>query len=75
VQHIALPTKDIISAATNLRKRGIEFITIPDSYYMTMTTKLRNAGEKLKEDFEVPQRLGILINFDEGDIFCCCSLR
>lgn len=66
VQHIALRTKDIISAVTNLRKRGIEFITIPESYYSAMRSKLKNAGMELNEDFETLQRLGILIDFDEG---------
>lgn len=33
VQHIALRTDDIISAVEILTSRGIEFLTIPDSYY------------------------------------------
>jgi 4-hydroxyphenylpyruvate dioxygenase len=32
VQHIALRTDDIIKAVTNLRERGIEFISVPDTY-------------------------------------------
>ncbi|RDW62469.1 4-hydroxyphenylpyruvate dioxygenase-2 [Coleophoma cylindrospora] len=66
VQHIALRTADIITAVTNLRKRGIEFITIPDTYYAAMRLKLKAAGKILNEDFETLQRLGILIDFDEG---------
>jgi 4-hydroxyphenylpyruvate dioxygenase len=66
VQHIALRTKDIISAVTNLRQRGVEFITIPENYYAAMRLKLKKAGMNLEEDFETLQRLGILIDFDEG---------
>lgn len=66
VQHIALRTTDIISAVTNLRARGIEFITIPDSYYVAMKARLKVAGMVLDEDFEVLKKLGILIDFDEG---------
>jgi 4-hydroxyphenylpyruvate dioxygenase len=33
VQHIALRANDIISAVTNLRARGVEFISVPDTYY------------------------------------------
>ncbi|KAI9731621.1 MAG: hypothetical protein M1818_007751 [Claussenomyces sp. TS43310] len=66
VQHIALRTPDIISAVTNLRARGVEFITIPDSYYTAMKLRLKSAGMVLEEDFETLKRLGILIDFDEG---------
>lgn len=66
VQHIALRTPDIISAVTNLRARGVEFITIPENYYVAMRQKLKAAGMKLEEDFDTLQRLGILIDFDEG---------
>jgi len=66
VQHIALRTTDIISAVTSLRARGIEFITIPDTYYVAMKARLKAAGMVLEEDFETLKRLGILIDFDEG---------
>ena len=66
VQHIALRTRDIISAITALRSRGIEFIDIPDSYYVSMRMKLKKQGMELEEDLETLQRLGILIDFDEG---------
>lgn len=66
IQHIALRTTDIISAVTNLRARGVEFITIPETYYTEMKIRLKGAGVKLDEDFETLKRLGILIDFDEG---------
>lgn len=66
VQHIALRTTNIIDAVSNLRKRGTEFITIPESYYVMMEKKLKDAGMTLNEDFEKLKELGILIDFDEG---------
>ncbi|SRR6266536_1153266 len=66
VQHIVLRTTDIISAVTNMRARGVESITIPDTYYSAMRLKLKSAGIVLDEDFETLQRLGILIDFNEG---------
>ncbi|KAI9651156.1 hypothetical protein NHQ30_001193 [Ciborinia camelliae] len=71
VQHIALRTPDIITAVSNLRARGVEFISVPETYYETMRERLQNKdglGLKwtLKEDFEEIRKLNILIDFDEG---------
>jgi 4-hydroxyphenylpyruvate dioxygenase len=66
VQHIALRTDDIITTVTNLKERGIEFITVPDTYYESMSKRLAAAGMKLNEDFAALKKLGILIDFDEG---------
>ncbi|KAJ9628177.1 4-hydroxyphenylpyruvate dioxygenase [Exophiala oligosperma] len=66
VQHIALRTEDIITTVTNMRERGIEFISVPDTYYEAMSKRLSSAGMKLNEDFARLKELGILIDFDEG---------
>ena len=66
IQHIALRTDNIIRDVTNLRERGIEFITVPDSYYVTMKERLTRQGMKVDEDLATLQELGILIDFDEG---------
>nr|POF00973.1 4-hydroxyphenylpyruvate dioxygenase [Quercus suber] len=66
VQHIALRTSDIISAVTNLRARGVDFISVPETYYATIRDRLAASGMKLKESLDVIQRLNILIDFDEG---------
>ncbi|KAH7370745.1 4-hydroxyphenylpyruvate dioxygenase-like protein [Rhexocercosporidium sp. MPI-PUGE-AT-0058] len=68
VQHIALRTNDIISAVSNMRARGVEFINVPETYYTTMRMRLKNDKRswKLQEDFDTIQRLNILIDFDEG---------
>ncbi|KAB8292304.1 hypothetical protein EYC80_008046 [Monilinia laxa] len=70
VQHIALRTPDIITSVSNLRARGVEFITVPETYYETMRERLRDGRTgirwSLREDFEEIRRLNILIDFDEG---------
>jgi 4-hydroxyphenylpyruvate dioxygenase len=66
IQHIALRTDDIIRDVTHLKERGVEFITVPESYYDLMATRLQKAGLKLDQDFETLKNLGILIDFDEG---------
>ena len=66
VQHIALRTNNIVDAVAGLRARGVEFISIPDSYYEAMGPRLKQAGLKLHESFEEIQKLNILIDFDEG---------
>ncbi|RPA99483.1 4-hydroxyphenylpyruvate dioxygenase [Choiromyces venosus 120613-1] len=66
VQHIALRTTNIIAAVSNMKARGIEFITVPDSYYKQMKLRLGKSGVRVKEDFDTLKELGILIDFDEG---------
>ncbi len=61
VQHVAIATANIITTVTELQKRGIEFLTIPESYYKNI---LDRVGE-IDEDLEPLQKLGILIDRDE----------
>jgi 4-hydroxyphenylpyruvate dioxygenase len=66
VQHIALRTTDIISAVTNLKARGVEFISVPDTYYEAMRKRLAASKLTIDEDFATLEKLNILIDFDEG---------
>lgn len=66
VQHIALNTQDIISAVRNLRKRGIEFLTIPSSYYDILRQKLKSSNVKIQEELDILEELNILIDYDEN---------
>jgi len=66
VQHIALRTPDIISCIKNMRARGVEFISVPSTYYDAMRVRLKQSGVRLEEDFETIQALDILVDFDEG---------
>jgi 4-hydroxyphenylpyruvate dioxygenase len=61
VQHIAMATHDIISTVTELKKRGIEFLSIPTSYY----EELQDRVGKIEEDIDSLGKLGILVDRDE----------
>jgi 4-hydroxyphenylpyruvate dioxygenase len=61
VQHIAVSTTDIVHSVTELSRRGVEFLPIPESYYADVPGRI---GE-IKEDVADLQRLGILIDRDD----------
>lgn len=61
VQHMALATDNIIETVTSLRNRGVEFLTVPVSYYEDV---LDRVGE-IDEDLEPLRDLGILIDRDD----------
>jgi len=61
VQHIALETDDIIYTVGNLRKRGIEMLYIPDTYYDTIIDRVG----KITEDIKELKKHGILIDRDD----------
>lgn len=62
VQHIAVATKDIIQTVTDLKARGVEFLSPPpEAYYEMVPTRV---GE-IDEDLRKLQDLGILIDHDE----------
>jgi len=64
VQHIALNTSDIIKAIETLRGRGLEFLSIPDTYYSGLRSRLKSANMQLSEDLDRLQKLKILVDFD-----------
>ncbi|XP_049856655.1 4-hydroxyphenylpyruvate dioxygenase isoform X2 [Schistocerca gregaria] len=66
VQHIALNTQDIISSITNLKQRGMEFLSVPDSYYKMLKERLKNDNVNIMEDLDTLQELKILIDYDEN---------
>jgi 4-hydroxyphenylpyruvate dioxygenase len=61
VQHVAIATHDIVKTVSELQKRGIEFLNIPDSYYETVLDRVG----KIDEDLQPLQELGVLIDRDE----------
>jgi 4-hydroxyphenylpyruvate dioxygenase len=60
-QHIAMATRDIVRCVSDLRERGVEFLTIPEEYYDEVPTRVGEIDEKL-EDL---RRLGILVDRDD----------
>ncbi|XP_013929003.1 PREDICTED: 4-hydroxyphenylpyruvate dioxygenase [Thamnophis sirtalis] len=65
VQHIALNTSDIIASITNLKDRGMEFMSVPSTYYQQLRDRLKTAKIKVKESIDKLEELKILIDFDE----------
>lgn len=61
VQHIALATDNIIETVSALQNRGIEFLTVPSSYYETVLDRVG----KIDEDLAPLKELGILIDRDD----------
>jgi 4-hydroxyphenylpyruvate dioxygenase len=66
VQHIALKTNNILDAVAALRKRGVEFLPIPKSYYDNFRKALPNLSIEVKEDIDVIEKLGLLIDYDDN---------
>jgi len=61
VQHMALATDNIIETVSELQQRGVEFLTVPATYYETV---LDRVGE-IDEDLKPLSDLGILIDRDD----------
>src|SRR5450759_4444944 len=60
VQHLALATDDILKTVTDLKNRGIEFLSGPTSYYK----ELQGRVGKIDEPVEELAKLGILVDRD-----------
>jgi 4-hydroxyphenylpyruvate dioxygenase len=66
VQHIAVATDDIITTVSEMRKRGVEFLSIPpEEYYRAVPGRLEEFSHELREDIEILKSLGIMIDADE----------
>lgn len=61
VQHIALNTKNIYETVAELRRRDIDFLRVPDTYYEYMRDRVGDVGE----DWDKLHELGILIDKDD----------
>ncbi len=61
VQHIAVATNNIIETVTDLKNRGVEFLSIPQNYYETVLDRVG----KIDEDLKPLSELGILIDRDD----------
>ncbi|EGR33941.1 hypothetical protein IMG5_030220 [Ichthyophthirius multifiliis] len=66
VQHVALNTNDIIDTVEGLRSRGVEFLSIPQTYYDNLRKNLSNQNSiQVKEDLDKIQKNNILVDYDE----------
>ena len=60
VQHLALATEEIIGTVTGLRERGVEFLSVPTTYY----DDLQKRVGRIDEPVDQLAALGILIDRD-----------
>ncbi|MEM7622718.1 MAG: 4-hydroxyphenylpyruvate dioxygenase [Planctomycetota bacterium] len=70
VQHLALRTDDELSSVAELRRRGVDFLSLPDTYYELVWDRVNkvlidNGHEPVREDHERIKELGILVDADD----------
>lgn len=66
VQHIAVATDNIIATVSELKARGVEFLSSPpQAYYDEVPKRLGAHRDSFKEDIKEIQRLSILVDADE----------
>lgn len=70
VQHLALRTDDELHSITELRRRGVDFLAIPETYYGKVwerveATLKQHGHEGVKEDHRKVRDLGILVDADD----------
>lgn len=61
VQHIAVATNDIIHTVGELRRRGVQFLHVPDTYYLDLLDRVG----AIQEDIEDLRKLNILVDRDD----------
>jgi 4-hydroxyphenylpyruvate dioxygenase len=61
VQHIALATDDILSTVAQMQAQGVEFLTVPHTYYTELAARVGPIDEPIEE----LERLGILVDRDD----------
>ncbi len=61
VQHIAIATEDIVFTVSELRRRGMEFLRVPDTYYDDVLDRVGT----IQEDLNDLRKQNILIDRDE----------
>ena len=59
-QHLALATDDILATVTALKERGVEFLSVPTSYYDELQERVGQIDEPVDE----LAKLGILVDRD-----------
>jgi 4-hydroxyphenylpyruvate dioxygenase len=60
-QHLALATRDIVGTVAELRRRGVEFLDIPDAYYDEVPERVPAVAPQLAD----LRRQGILVDRDD----------
>lgn len=48
-----------------MKRRGVIFLDVPETYYSNLCDRLEHSKTNLKEDLKILQKLNILVDFDE----------
>lgn len=64
IQHIAMSTNDIFKTLRTLRAQGFKFLTIPDSYYELLPSRIAKGGYTVGESLETARDLRVQIDGD-----------
>ncbi|MDQ7960787.1 4-hydroxyphenylpyruvate dioxygenase [Flavobacterium lindanitolerans] len=66
IQHIAIATDDIIKTVSQLKARGVEFLSAPPkAYYEAVPERLGEHMKMMKEDLNEIEKLAIMVDADE----------
>lgn len=65
VQHLALHTDDPVRTVAELRRRGVDFLQPPASYYEKIWQRASEGAWELRESPREVQNMGLLIDADE----------
>ncbi|MBA4028874.1 MAG: 4-hydroxyphenylpyruvate dioxygenase [Planctomyces sp.] len=70
VQHLALRTDDELHSITELRRRGVDFLAIPEAYYQSVWDRVnamlvKHGHQAVREDHNKVRQLGILVDADD----------
>lgn len=60
-QHVAVATDDIVFTVSEMRKRGVEFLYVPGTYYDTVKARVGI----IEEDLNELKKWGIMVDRDE----------
>jgi 4-hydroxyphenylpyruvate dioxygenase len=60
-QHVAVATRDIVGTVAELRRRGVAFLPIPDSYYEEVPSRVPEVSDRLHD----LRAQGILVDHDD----------
>ncbi len=61
IQHLAFRTNDAIQSIAELRRRGVNFLQIPDAYYENVWDRVGS----IEEEKQIIKDLGILVDRDD----------
>ncbi|MCH8005616.1 MAG: 4-hydroxyphenylpyruvate dioxygenase [Planctomycetes bacterium] len=65
IQHLAFRTDDELASVAELRRRGVDFLAIPETYYEEVWDRVAKMGWGIREDHERIRQLGILVDADD----------